>query len=434
MRFTRVSTLGAAALAGALALTGCGSSNTVTATASSAPAEATGDITFWSALPNMDKVAQAFNNSQDKIKVKFETVPTGANGGYAKLAAAIGAGTAPDVATVEYYALPQFASSDQLQPLDGVVAKETLEKYNDSSKSLVQLGGKTWALPYDAPPMLMWYREDLLAGAGSSVPQTWKEFEAAGKAVQAKYPGTYLASFNPNEPTWFAGLAWQNDARWFSAQDTTWNVGVNDAASKEVADLWQRMINDKTVKVVNSYSDEWTADIATGKAAGIAGASWSATSIQARAKGQEKKWIAAKLPQWNTPATSLYGGSTFAVPKTSKNPAAAAKFAEFLTTDPRAIAARGNTGSAYLADPELTATAKKAFDASFFANDIWSVFDEAAGTVRKDWQWGPNFDVTNSAAKDAFGTLSAGGNLATSLDSIQDKTITGLKQSGLSVK
>ncbi|WP_235560866.1 ABC transporter substrate-binding protein [Microbacterium sp. Leaf320] len=383
----------------------------------------------------MDLVAEAFNDSQEDIEVVFESVPSGPDG-YAKLSTAIGAGNAPDVATVEYFALPEFVTSDRLTPLDGYVSEKTMDTFNEASRNLVQLGGDTWALPYDAPPMMVWYRQDLLAAAGVDVPTTWAEFEEAGDKVLAA-TGSYLASFNANESSWFAGLAWQNGGQWFESGDESWKVGIDDKASQEVAALWQRMLANGSVKAVPSFTDEWTADMVDGRAAGVIGASWSASSIYNRVKdaGQEGKWIAAELPSWGTDIAPLYGGSTFAVPKGSKNPEAAAKFMEFLTTDPLAIEARGDSGSAFLAAPELTEAAKEAYATSdFFGNDIWEVFEKASAGDPNGWQWGPNFGVTSSAMQETLTAVGPEGDLVSDFDTVQQKTIDGLKQTGLSVK
>ena len=422
-------------LSSAALLTGCGSGPATSPSAQSG--EASGTITFWSSLAGMDKVAEKFNASQDKIKVTFETIPNGGNGGYAKLSTAITAGNGPDVSTIEYAQLPQFVSNGQVVPLDGFIDKaNTVDKLNEQIRGLVQFDGKSYGLPYDAAPMIMWYRKDLLDKAGVGVPKTWAEFEAAGKKLKAVSPKSYLASFYPNEPTLTAALSWQAGAKWFSTEGDSWKVGLRDEATRKVSDLWQRMIDNKIVKVEQAFSDEWSADLANGTLAGVLGANWGATGIQKRteAAGQKGKWIAAEAPNWGTPAGAFYGGSSFNVTKSSKNPAAAAKFIEFLATSPEAIAARGNTGSAYLAYPGLTREARKAFDAGYFGNDIYAVFDKAYATILPGWQWGPNWDVTNTALKDSFGTLTTGGKIGAAMDSSAEATLSGLKQNGLSVK
>ena len=120
-----------------------------------------------------------------------------------------------------------------------------------------------------------------------------------------------------------------------------------------MADFWQKMIDAEIVKVSQAFSDEWSRDLSNGTVAGVVGGNWSATGIQKRteASGQKGKWIAAQLPNWDAPAGAFYGGSSFDVTKSSKNPAAAAEFIKYLTTSPEAIKARGNTGSAFLAFP-----------------------------------------------------------------------------------
>ncbi|MFK0009010.1 ABC transporter substrate-binding protein [Paenarthrobacter sp. NPDC090520] len=427
--------LGAVGLMASTALVaGCGSTPAATPTPAQDP---TGNITFWSSMAGMDKVAEAFNASQDNIKVTFETVPNGASGGYAKLSTAITAGNGPDVATIEYPQLPQFVSNGQLQPLDGLIDKAaTVDRLSDETKGLVQFGDQTYALPYDAAPMIMWYRKDMLDKAGVGVPKTWDEFEEAGKKIKAVAPEAHLASFNPNEAALTAALSWQAGAKWFGTEGDNWKVGVNDAATQKVATYWQKLIDEKIVKVQQSFSDEWSADLASGAVVGVLGANWSATGIQKRteASGQKGQWIAAEVPNWGTPADAFYGGSSFNITKSSKNPAAAAKFIEYLATNPDAIKARGNTGSAFLAFPGLTPVAQKAFDASYFGNDIYQVFDKAYGTITPGWQWGPNWDITNTALKDAYGKLTSGGKVRDAVETAQTATVAGLKQNGLSVK
>ncbi|MFJ4169782.1 ABC transporter substrate-binding protein [Paenarthrobacter sp. NPDC089714] len=427
--------LGAVGLMASTALVaGCGSTPAATPTPAQDP---TGNITFWSSMAGMDKVAEAFNASQDNIKVTFETVPNGASGGYAKLSTAITAGNGPDVATIEYPQLPQFVSNGQLQPLDGLIDKAaTVDKLSEETKGLVQFGDQTYALPYDAAPMIMWYRKDMLDKAGVGVPKTWDEFEEAGKLIKAVAPEAHLASFNPNEAALTAALSWQAGAKWFGTEGDNWKVGVNDAATQKVATYWQKLIDEKIVKVQQSFSDEWSADLASGAVVGVLGANWSATGIQKRteASGQKGQWIAAEVPNWGTPADAFYGGSSFNITKSSKNPAAAAKFIEYLATNPDAIKARGNTGSAFLAFPGLTPVAQKAFDASYFGNDIYQVFDKAYGTITPGWQWGPNWDITNTALKDAYGKLTSSGKVRDAVETAQTATVAGLKQNGLSVK
>ena len=121
--------IGVAGLASSvMLLAACGSASGP-ATAPVSTGDSSGTITFWSALAGMDKVTEAFNKSQSKIKVNFETIPDGSSGGYAKLSTAITAGNGPDVSTIEYPQLPMFVSNGQVQPLNGLINEaETVDK------------------------------------------------------------------------------------------------------------------------------------------------------------------------------------------------------------------------------------------------------------------------------------------------------------------
>lgn len=275
--------LAAATLAvAAIALAGCsGTASQAPATSSAAP---TGEITFWSSLSGMADVAAAFNASQDDITVNFEEIPNGANGGYTKLAAAIESGTGPDVVGIEYDRLPGFVANEQIQAVDALVPAEVLDAYSPQVRQLVSFGDASYALPYDAPPLVMWYRQDVLDAAGVEVPTTWDEFEAAARAVKAVNPDAYLTSFFLNEPQ-LAPLSWQAGAQWFSIEDEQWKVDVDSAESQDVADFWQRMIDEDLVKAQFGFSDEWTADLNSGVVNGWVGGSWSASGLKTRTEG-----------------------------------------------------------------------------------------------------------------------------------------------------
>lgn len=391
-----------------------------------------GEVTFWSFLSGMSDVAAAFNASQDDITVNFEEIPNGANGGYTKLSAAIESGSGPDVVGIEYDRLPGFAAAEQLAPVDDLVSDDILGEYDEQVRSLVSFGDAAYALPYDAPPMVIWYRQDVLEAAGVEVPTTWDEFEDAARAVKAVNPDAYLTSFFTNEPQ-LAPMSWQAGAEWFSVEDDSWKVGVDDTKSQKVADYWQRLIDEDLVKKQLGFSDEWTADLNNGVVNAWVGGSWSASALKTRteASGQAGKWIAAAPPSWgDEPTSALSGGTSFAIPANAKNSAAAAVFLEWLVTSPDAVEARGAVGTAYLAYPGLNEVAASVAPVDYYANDIYEVFDEASENLGA-WAWGPKYDITATALKDS---VTASATLSDALASTQETTVDGLSKLGLDIK
>ncbi|MDQ0646482.1 multiple sugar transport system substrate-binding protein [Microbacterium natoriense] len=335
MSLRRTSTAAVALIATSVMIAGCAGSAPAPAT-EKPKAEAKGEITFWSFLSGMSDVAAAFNASQDDITVNFEEIPNGANGGYTKLSAAIESGSGPDVVGIEYDRLPGFVAAEQVQSIDDLVSDGILGEYDEQVRHLVSFEDEAYALPYDAPPMIIWYRQDVLDAAGVEVPTTWDEFEEAARAVKAVNPDAYLTSFFTNEPQ-LAPMSWQAGAEWFSVVDGSWKVGIEDKGSQEVADYWQRLIDEGLVKKQLGYSDEWVADLNSGVVNAWVGGSWSASGLKTRteAAGQAGKWIAAAPPSWGGEQTgALSGGTSFAIPADSDNAAAAAVFLEWLVTLP----------------------------------------------------------------------------------------------------
>lgn len=419
---------GTALLGAAAMLAGCSAS---TAPASTPDADPKGEVVFWSSLSGMADVVAAFNDSQDDITVTFEEIPNGANGGYTKLSAAIESGTGPDVVGIEYDRLPGFVASEQLTPLDDLVSADVIDAYDPQVRGLVSFADASYALPYDAPPLVMWYRQDVLEAAGVTVPTTWDEFEAAARAVKAHDPNVYLTSFFTNEPQ-LAPLSWQAGAEWFSIADDQWQVAVDDKASQKVADYWQHLIDEDLVKAQLGFSDEWAADLASGTVAGWVGGSWSASGLMTRteAADQKGKWIAATPPTWDgEPSSALSGGTSFAVTENSENSAAAAVFLEWLTTTPESVEARGPVGTAYLAYPGLNETAASVAPVDYYANDIYAVFDEASQNLGS-WAWGPSYDITAAALKESVATAPT---LSDAITQTQQATVDGLSALGLEI-
>lgn len=420
--------VGTAVLSVAAMLAGCSASTAPASTSDSTPK---GEVVFWSSLSGMSDVADAFNDSQDDITVTFEEIPNGANGGYTKLSAAISSGTGPDVVGIEYDRLPGFVASEQLTSLDDLIDTDVLGAYDAQVRELVSFGDASYALPYDAPPLVMWYRQDILEAAGVEVPTTWDEFEDAARAVKAHDPEVYLTSFFTNEPQ-LAPLSWQAGAEWFGIDDDRWLVSIDDEGSQQVADYWQRLIDEDLVKAQLGFSDEWSADLASGTIAGWVGGSWSASALMTRteAADQKGKWIAAVPPTWEgKPSAALSGGTSFAIPEGTENAAAAAVFLDWLTTSTEAVAARGAVGTAYLAYPGLNETAASVAPVDYYANDIYAVFDEASESLGA-WAWGPSYDVTSTALKESVATAPS---LSDALTQTQSATVDGLSALGLEI-
>jgi multiple sugar transport system substrate-binding protein len=125
-------------------------------------------------------------------------------------------------------------------------------------------------------------------------------------------------------------------------------------------------------------------------------AAWGPVFLSGSAKSTSGKWRAAPLPQWDAgkQASGNWGGSTSAVITGTKHPIAAAKFAEFINTDPEATKKFATeqflfpATKALLADPSFTQQKLQFYG----GQTVNQVFSDISQTVNTEFQWPPFLD------------------------------------------
>ncbi|MEU4658710.1 extracellular solute-binding protein [Streptomyces sp. NPDC023723] len=395
-------------------------------------------ITFWSALRGSQEVVDAFNRTHDQIQVDFQQIPSGGQGGYAKLSNAARAGNAPDVATLEYPQVPGYAIDGVARDITDLVDDRLRRKLLPQALGLTTFEGRVFSVPLDIEPMVLHYRADLFERYGLAVPRTWEEFAAQARAVRRKSRDLRLALFPTDGMTQFAAYAWQAGAQWFDTSGGAWNVSLADAPSRRVAGYWQRLIDADDVFMNAVESRQSDAQIGNGLVLTRLSGAWDAGAQMSARPGQQGQWRIAPLPQWDTarPSVGTHGGSTFAVTKDSRYPEAAMEFIAWQVSHPDALRARlsSGTSSQYPAAPDLVPVGREAFDRSYYGGqDIYALFEREAAKIGRQWVWGPRMTATQKVMQDSFARVSGGqGSLVESLRGAQDGTMPDLRALGLS--
>ncbi|MFC9794094.1 ABC transporter substrate-binding protein [Streptomyces sp. NPDC057695] len=420
-------------------LTACGGGGDDTASSTAGKPGEPVTLTFWGWAKGSKDVVDAFNASHTDIRVKFEEIPSGTAGGYAKISNAVKAGNAPDLVSIEYSSLPEFVSSGALQDIGGEFTEADRAKLLPQTVELTTLGGKSWAVPFDAAPQAFFYRKDLFAKYKVQVPTTWDEFKKAAEQVRKADAKARIATFFPDDPTTFEAMAWQAGAQWFKAENDTWKIDTTDPATTRVAGYWQGLLDAGLVHKNASFSPEWTGSLKNGTTIGYLGASWGAGVLKGTLPEQDGKWAVAPMPSWDgKPASGMLGGTSFAVTKDSKQRAAAVTFAEWMSTTEDGVKARiaSGTSSAFPAAGALRPVAKKAFDAGYYGGqDIYALFEAAGASISPNWAWGPTTGTTNTTIKDHFGKITQGGpGITDAVKAGHDATVAELTKRGLKVE
>jgi multiple sugar transport system substrate-binding protein len=394
------------------------------------------NLTFWTWVPNIDKVVATWNAANPNIQV---TASNQAQGDelVTKLLTAGKAGNAPDLAQVEYQALPTLVSNNALADIaaDTTAAKS---EFAEGVWQTVTLGtDMVYAIPQDVGPMMLYYRDDEFTRLGLSVPKTWDDFAAVAKQVRQKSPNQYLTTFSSNDPGWFVGLSQQAGAKWWGVKGDTWQVSVNDAATKKVADFWGQLVSQDAVDNQPMYTPEWNKALNDGTLIAWPSAIWGPGVLSGNAADTKGKWKIAPLPQWTTGTsrTGSWGGSSTAVTAGSKHKQAAAKFAVWLNTSAEATTGLVQQGGLYPASRSAQSGPALTQPPAFFPNqaDFYPLAKQIADTAA-GFTFGPNVNTTYSAYKDAFAqAITAKSSFTAALDAMQSTTVDDMKKNGFTV-
>ncbi|MFE6281011.1 ABC transporter substrate-binding protein [Streptomyces sp. NPDC057877] len=432
--FVRSAATSLAVTLGATALAACGSSDD-DGDAQSGPVS----LTYWTWTPGMDKVVDLWNKGPGKEQQITVTVKKQASGDtlVTKILTAHKAGKAPDLVQAEYQALPTLVSNDALADIGDKVG-DAQGKFAEGVWQQTTLGtDAVYAVPQDIGPMMFYYREDLFKEYGLKVPHTWDEFAETARALKKKAPDKDLTTFSANDSGLFAGLAQQAGAKWWTTEGERWKVGINDAATKKVAEFWGGLVQEGAIDNQPMYTPAWNKALNTGQQIAWVSAVWAPGTLTTAAPDTKGKWAMAPLPQWSDSenVTGSWGGSSTAVTTDSKNQDAAARFAAWLNTDGDALNALAKESGIYPASTAAQLSGAFTTPPDYFSHQA-DFYTEAAEIAKSTAPsaWGPNVNVAYTTFKDAFGAAAKNkSDFTAALDAMQEDTVADMKKQGFEV-
>ena len=437
-------------MAATLGLTACGGSDDEGSTDASATVsqaeidkamQTPTELTFWTWVPDIQKEVALFQRKYPAIKVNVVNAGQG-QPHYQKLRTALTAGSgAPDVAQLEFQNVPTFTLTNDLLDLRPYGAGALKDRFVDWTWGQVTgQDGQVWAIPQDTGPMGMLYRQDIFDKHGITPPKTWAEFADAARKLHAADPKVYLTNLAANGSGVWMGLAWQAGAKPFEySGGEEVGVSVNNETSQKLADYWSGLVKDGVVSTDPDFTDQWYQGLNQGKYATWLTAAWGPVFLSASAKDTSGKWRAAPLPQWNAGENKAgnWGGSTSAVIKTTKNPIAAAKFAEFLNTDAESTMMLAT--QQFLFPPTKSTLTNPTFVGQkpefYGGQQVNELFVQISGTVSTEFQWPPFMDQASNDWNETVGKSFADkSDTGVALDQWQERVTSYAESQGFTVK
>lgn len=199
-----------------------------TAAAAAAPRRARAadrtEISFASAKffgkETLGDVCELYNQAQGRVHVTYIELPSPSastevhQGLVQQLARRNGT---PDVFTQDVVWIAEFAGAGWALPLDQYYGPTVTAAFFPGVVRACSFRDKLTALPWFVDSGMLYYRKDLLAGAGMKVPETWDELTAAAQALQSSGKAQF-------------GYLWQGKQAEVLVCDLTEAVASNDGS------------------------------------------------------------------------------------------------------------------------------------------------------------------------------------------------------------
>ena len=363
-------------------------------------------ITVWAWAPQDKDIVAAFEKQYPKITVNLVNAGTSTTE-YSKLQNAVKAGSGmPDVAQIEYYALPQFALSGALQPLDGEGLDSLKGDYSQAVWDSVDINGQLDALPQDTGPMALFYNEKVFQKYGLTVPTTWDEYVADAKKLHAANSNEYITA-DIGDPGFVTSMMWDAGGQPFKTSGGT-NVTINtaDPGTAKFANEWNQLVDQGLLSNIPAWTDQWYTALGNGTLATLVTGAWMPGDFESDVTAGSGDWRVAPMPTWSAggaAATAENGGSSYAVLKGSKNALVAAAFDQFMNAGQGESIFANEGGFPSLNSVLDSSSFLSQAPAYFGGQQINQVLSASAKSVIPGWSYLPFQVYANSIFPDSVG-------------------------------
>jgi multiple sugar transport system substrate-binding protein len=204
------------------------------------PPAAAGKLSLWrlkTYIPPADKILDT--NAQEcakKAGLELAIQTYTFDDMWTKFTAAIESKTLPDIAELDAVGPARLANLGRLADVSDVVVAATKElgAILPNADGAVKFGGKYYAVPHYAIPLVLFYRPDILTKVGAEPPDTWEDIQKVSEKVKKAGVQEYPNGFPWNrtgdgyDPAmsllWSYGAAWVDKSGKFTGIPKTAGV------------------------------------------------------------------------------------------------------------------------------------------------------------------------------------------------------------------
>ncbi|WP_267425116.1 MULTISPECIES: ABC transporter substrate-binding protein [unclassified Curtobacterium] len=395
-----------------------------------------GTLTYWSWTPSAKAQVAAFEKQYPKVDVKLVNAGTGADQ-YTKLQNTIKAGSgAPDVAQVEYYAIPQFSLSESLLDLSSYGFDGLKNKFAASTWNSVTNGDKVYGLPQDSGPMALFYNKKVFDANGITVPKTWDEYVTAAEKLHQADPDAYIAA-DSGDAGFTTSMIAQAGGTPFTTKGDKVTVNLQDEGTKKWTSTWNELVEKKLLAKTVGWTDDWYKQLGNGQIATLITGAWMPGNLEASVADAKGDWRVAPMPTYDgsKAVTANNGGSAEVVMKQTKNPALAAGFLKWLNSSKASTKIFMQSGGFPSTTADLESSAFLNQEPEYFGGQkINEVLVDASKSSDNDFTYLPYQVYANSVYADTVGqSYEKGTSLESGLEAWQNSLVKYGKQQGFTV-
>lgn len=284
----------------------------------------------------LEAMVEAFETANPDIKVNVETL--GYNDYFTQLAMRVAGNQAPDVYELNIENFRAYADKGALLEID--TTEYDVSQVHDTALEAFQIGDKQYGLPTKFSNVVLIYNKDLFDQADVDYPTsswTWADELAAAQAIRALGNDIY-GVYRPIQTWEFYKTVVQNGGSMMNAAQTEFTL--NSAENVEALEMMIARINDTNVTPTATQMGgmgDWDLFL-SGRLGMIVTGIWAFSTF---AEDADFAWDIAVEPGIEQKATHFFSDAVVVSAK-SKEKAAAAKFAAFLSGSEEAAELRAN--------------------------------------------------------------------------------------------
>lgn len=364
--------------------------------------EAGGTIEYWTWNESSADQAEAFMEAYPNVTVDIRVTPGVADHNLALQNVLTAGSGIPDVVQLEYQSVLQYQLPGNLLDLTAYGLDGLQDLFTASTWNAVTPNDGLWGLPQDSAPMAMFYNAALLETHGVAVPETWDEFVEAGIALKAADPNVCLVN-EAGDAGFTTSMIWQAGGRPFQTEGETVHIDLQDEGTQRFAATWNEVIQNELNCQYAPFSNEWFQAFNADTVATLLAGAWMTAAFPAYIADGAGDWRIAPLPSYDgVAASSENGGSAHSIPAKAKNPALAAAFIRWISTEEDAFAAYPGMFPSTVA--QLESDAFLNFEDPYFGGQkINEVFAESVESIGTGWQYLPWQVYANSIVPETVG-------------------------------